>query len=69
MANVYFIGNAHLDPVWLWRWQDGVRINGVIYGKQYIEKPGLGTGGVAFYDGNTEKPQTETLASGLTPSI
>ena len=21
--NVYLIGNAHLDPVWLWRWQDG----------------------------------------------
>ncbi|MBP3523520.1 MAG: hypothetical protein J6M56_08105 [Clostridia bacterium] len=19
----YMIGNAHLDPVWLWRWQDG----------------------------------------------
>lgn len=23
MAKVYMIGNAHLDPVWLWRWQDG----------------------------------------------
>ena len=23
MADVYMIGNAHLDPVWLWRWQDG----------------------------------------------
>ena len=23
MPNVYMIGNAHLDPVWLWRWQDG----------------------------------------------
>lgn len=23
MSNVYMIGNAHLDPVWLWRWQDG----------------------------------------------
>lgn len=23
MAQVYMIGNAHLDPVWLWRWQDG----------------------------------------------
>ncbi len=33
---------------------DGVRINGVKYGKQYIEKPGLGAGGVAFYDGNAE---------------
>lgn len=20
---IYFIGNAHLDPVWLWRWQEG----------------------------------------------
>ncbi len=20
---LYFIGNAHLDPVWLWRWQEG----------------------------------------------
>lgn len=25
MANVYLIGNAHLDPVWLWRWQDGYK--------------------------------------------
>ncbi len=23
MPEVYMIGNAHLDPVWLWRWQDG----------------------------------------------
>ena len=23
MADVYLIGNAHLDPVWLWRWQEG----------------------------------------------
>lgn len=23
MANLHLIGNAHLDPVWLWRWQDG----------------------------------------------
>lgn len=23
MQDVYLIGNAHLDPVWLWRWQDG----------------------------------------------
>ena len=21
--NVYLIGNAHLDPVWLWQWQEG----------------------------------------------
>ena len=20
---VYLIGNAHIDPVWLWRWQEG----------------------------------------------
>lgn len=23
MNKLYMIGNAHLDPVWLWRWQDG----------------------------------------------
>ncbi len=23
MNGLYFIGNAHLDPVWLWRWQEG----------------------------------------------
>lgn len=23
MSKIHLIGNAHLDPVWLWRWQDG----------------------------------------------
>ncbi len=23
MKKIYFVGNAHLDPVWLWRWQEG----------------------------------------------
>ena len=23
MAKLYLIGNAHLDPVWLWRWKEG----------------------------------------------
>ena len=23
MKKVYLIGNAHLDPVWLWQWQEG----------------------------------------------
>jgi len=23
MSKIYLIGNAHLDPVWLWRWQEG----------------------------------------------
>ncbi len=23
MSKVHLIGNAHLDPVWLWRWQEG----------------------------------------------
>jgi len=23
MAKMYLIGNSHLDPVWLWRWQEG----------------------------------------------
>jgi alpha-mannosidase len=21
---VYMIGNAHVDPVWLWQWQEGL---------------------------------------------
>ena len=23
IKNFYFVGNAHLDPVWMWRWQEG----------------------------------------------
>ncbi len=23
MSKLYLIGNSHIDPVWLWRWQDG----------------------------------------------
>ena len=23
MKKVHLIGNAHLDPAWLWRWQEG----------------------------------------------
>lgn len=37
--------------------KDGLRINGVKYNKQYVEKPGLGAGGVDFYDGDAESPQ------------
>lgn len=37
--------------------KDGLRINGVKYNKQYIEKPALGAGGVDFYDGNAQSPQ------------
>lgn len=35
--------------------KDGLRINGVKYNKQYIEKPDLNAGGVAFFDGEAEK--------------
>ena len=31
--------------------KDGLRINGVKYGKQYVEKPDMQGRGVAFYDG------------------
>ena len=31
--------------------KDGIRINGVRYGKQYVEKPDFSAGGVAFFDG------------------
>ena len=32
--------------------QDGVRINGIRQGRQYVLKPNLNAGGVAFYDGD-----------------
>ena len=36
--------------------KDGLRINRVHHGRQCVEKPSLGAGGVAFYDGTEEKP-------------
>ncbi|WP_058486625.1 Gfo/Idh/MocA family protein [Defluviitalea phaphyphila] len=37
--------------------KDGLRINGVKYNKQYVEKPDLNSGGVAFYEGESEKAE------------
>ena len=37
--------------------KDGLRINSVKYGRQCVEKPDLKAGGVAFYDGASEKPE------------
>ncbi|MDD3023255.1 MAG: Gfo/Idh/MocA family oxidoreductase [Syntrophomonadaceae bacterium] len=34
--------------------KDGLRINRIQYNKQCVEKPALGAGGVAFYDGAAE---------------
>ena len=35
---------------------DGVRINGVKHGRQYVMRPNLSAGGVAFYDGASDDP-------------
>ena len=35
-------------------WRDGVRINYVKNNRQCVEKPAMGAGGVAFYDGKSE---------------
>ncbi len=37
--------------------KDGLRINRVQYGRQCVEKPALDAGGVAFYDGSSERPE------------
>lgn len=37
--------------------EDGLRINGVRHNKQYIEKPDLGSGGVAFFEGSEKSPE------------
>lgn len=36
---------------------DGLRINGVKYGRQFVEKPDLKAGSVAFYEGVSADPQ------------
>ncbi len=36
---------------------DGLRINGVKNGRQYVEKPDLDAGGVAFFEGGSQKPE------------
>ena len=41
---------------------DGARINGVKYGRQYVEKPALNAGGVAFYDGTSASPSDLDMA-------
>ena len=41
---------------------DGARINGVKYGRQYVEKPALNAGGVAFYDGTSASPSDIDMA-------
>ncbi len=39
--------------------KDGLRINRVQYGRQCVEKPDLDAAGVAFFDGDTGKPEDE----------
>ena len=41
---------------------DGARINGVKNGRQYVEKPDLNAGGVAFYEGNSADPSVLDMA-------
>lgn len=36
---------------------DGLRINGVRYGRQFVEVPDLKAGSVAFYEGVSQKPE------------
>ena len=36
---------------------DGLVINGVKHDKQYVTRPSLGVGGVAFYEGAADKPE------------
>ena len=55
---------------------DGLRINGEKFGQTYEFKPDLGAGGVAFYDGETVKPEDieaiqfyEALEKGTQPLV
>jgi len=55
---------------------DGARINGVANGRQYILKPDLEAGGVAFYEGKSQRPQEveafrfyKALRDGTSPCV
>ena len=49
---------------------DGVRINGIRNGRQYVLKPDLNAGGVAFYEGNAGgKPEDREARSWLNAVI
>lgn len=48
---------------------DGLRINGVMDGRQYIMKPDFSTGGVAFYDGLGDNGANELEALNFTAAI
>ncbi|NCC47485.1 MAG: Gfo/Idh/MocA family oxidoreductase [Clostridia bacterium] len=37
--------------------KDGLRINGELHSRTYVMKPDLDAGGVAFFDGEAQKPQ------------
>ncbi|MBQ7923355.1 MAG: Gfo/Idh/MocA family oxidoreductase [Clostridia bacterium] len=47
-ATTSFCGTLAGGDMW-----DGVRINGVRNGRQYVMKPSMSAGGVAFYDGDS----------------
>ncbi len=44
---------------------DGLRINGVKYGRQYVEKPSFEAGGVAFFSGGGSNPEDLELQTFL----
>lgn len=49
--------------------EDGLRINGVMYGRQYVTKPDLSHGGVAFFEGNRGAKAEEIEATQWIRSI
>lgn len=43
--------------------KDGLRINGEMHGRTYVTQPDLSGGGVAFYEGASQKPEDMEAAS------
>ena len=41
-SKFYMIGNAHLDPVWMWRWQETARLNIDILGISKLKWTAMG---------------------------
>ena len=43
--------------------EDGIRVNGVVHGRQYVTKPDLNAGGVAFFEGKSGGSPAEIEAA------
>ena len=60
MQKIHLIGNAHLDPVWLWQWQEGFAEIKATYRSALTSRPhgGLPNPGPMAQQGSVRSTQS-----------